>query len=86
MVLLRKNIARHIRDQHTPKVRSRCPVCRKTYKTAEWLKDHMRRGHGLSKEESEQIMRENRAIVECSEADDNPDNASQEEAAAQFSL
>jgi hypothetical protein len=63
MILLRKNIARHIRDQHTSKGRSRCPVCAKTYKTTEWLKDHMRRGHGLGKEETEQIIRDSKEEI-----------------------
>ena len=33
-----------------------CPVCQKTYKTADWLKDHIRRGHGYTKEDTDELM------------------------------
>jgi len=57
MVMLKKNMSRHIRDQHSvEKPRSVCPLCGKTYKTADWLKDHIRRGHNYSKEETAEIM------------------------------
>lgn len=56
--MLKKNFARHMRDMHTstPKPRSLCPLCQKSYKTADWLKDHIRRGHGYSKELTDQVM------------------------------
>ncbi len=82
MILLRKNIARHIRDQHTSKGRSRCPVCRKTYKTSEWLKDHMRRGHGLQREETERLIKENKAIVESVDEEDDAAGDEDEEISA----
>lgn len=56
--MLKKNFARHMRDMHTPtpKPRSLCPLCQKSYKTSDWLKDHIRRGHGYSKELTDQVM------------------------------
>lgn len=56
--MLKKNYARHMRDMHTPtpKPRSLCPLCQKSYKTSDWLKDHIRRGHGYSKELTDQVM------------------------------
>jgi uncharacterized C2H2 Zn-finger protein len=57
MIMLKKNLSRHIRDQHTTeRPRSTCPVCKKTYKTADWLKDHIRRGHGYTKEATDEVM------------------------------
>jgi len=57
MVMLKKNLSRHVRDQHSQeKPRSVCPLCGKTYKTADWLKDHIRRGHNYSKEETDELM------------------------------
>eukprot|EP00088_Acartia_fossae_P019146 TRINITY_DN2111_c0_g1_i2.p1 TRINITY_DN2111_c0_g1~~TRINITY_DN2111_c0_g1_i2.p1 ORF type:complete len:414 (+),score=125.19 TRINITY_DN2111_c0_g1_i2:129-1370(+) len=57
MVMLKKNLSRHVRDQHSQeKPRSVCPLCGKTYKTADWLKDHIRRGHNYSKEETDDLM------------------------------
>ena len=57
MIMLKKNLSRHVRDQHTTeRPRSVCPVCKKTYKTADWLKDHIRRGHGYSKEATDEVM------------------------------
>ena len=57
MVMLKKNLSRHVRDQHTiERPRSICPVCQKTYKTQDWLKDHIRRGHGYSKEDTDELM------------------------------
>ena len=91
MIMLKKNISRHVRDQHTvgrprsgrklidtrgqnhhtydtprsggsggeekkiyycyPNILNFlvCPICAKSYKTSDWLKDHIRRGHGYSK-------------------------------------
>ena len=57
--MLKKNFARHMRDMHTAgpaRPRSLCPLCQKSYKTADWLKDHIRRGHGYSKELTDQVM------------------------------
>ena len=56
--MLQKNFARHMRDMHTatPKPRSPCPLCQKSYKTQDWLKDHIRRGHGYTKELTDQVM------------------------------
>ena len=56
--MLKKNFARHMRDMHTatPKPRSLCPLCQKSYKTQDWLKDHIRRGHGYTKELTDQVM------------------------------
>ena len=56
--MLKKNFARHMRDMHTatPKPRSLCPLCQKSYKTSDWLKDHIRRGHGYTKELTDQVM------------------------------
>eukprot|EP00092_Neocalanus_flemingeri_P013551 GFUD01014613.1.p1 GENE.GFUD01014613.1~~GFUD01014613.1.p1 ORF type:complete len:403 (-),score=83.69 GFUD01014613.1:252-1460(-) len=57
IVMLKKNFARHMRDMHTmPKPRSLCPLCQKSYKTSDWLKDHIRRGHGYTKELTDQLM------------------------------
>jgi len=57
MVMLKKNLSRHVRDQHSQeKPRSVCPLCGKTYKTADWLKDHIRRGHNYTKEETDELM------------------------------
>jgi len=57
MIMLKKNLSRHIRDQHTvERPRSVCPICSKTYKTADWLKDHIRRGHGYTKEDTDDLM------------------------------
>ena len=40
IVILKKNFPRHFRDKHTgPKPRSLCPLCQKSYKTSDWLKD-----------------------------------------------
>ena len=40
IVILKKNFPRHFRDKHTgPKPRSLCPLCQKSYKTPDWLKD-----------------------------------------------
>ena len=36
--------------------RSQCPICQKSYKTPDWLKDHIRRGHGYTKEVFTPIM------------------------------
>ena len=36
--------------------RSQCPICQKSYKTPDWLKDHIRRGHGYTKEVCTPIM------------------------------
>ena len=42
---------------HTePKPRSLCPLCQKSYKTSDWLKDHIRRGHGYTKELTDKLM------------------------------
>ena len=55
--MLKKNFARHLRDMHTePKPRSLCPLCQKSYKTSDWLKDHIRRGHGYTKELTDKLM------------------------------
>ena len=55
--MLKKNFARHMRDMHTePKPRSLCPLCQKSYKTSDWLKDHIRRGHGYTKELTDKLM------------------------------
>ena len=57
IVMLKKNFARHMRDMHTePKPRSLCPLCQKSYKTSDWLKDHIRRGHGYTKELTDKLM------------------------------
>ena len=57
IIMLKKNFARHLRDMHTePKPRSLCPLCQKSYKTSDWLKDHIRRGHGYTKELTDQLM------------------------------
>jgi len=57
MVMLKKNLSRHIRDQHTEeRPRSQCPICQKSYKTPDWLKDHIRRGHGYTKEATDSLM------------------------------
>ena len=57
IVTLKKNFARHLRDMHTePKPRSLCPLCQKSYKTSDWLKDHIRRGHGYTKELTDKLM------------------------------
>jgi len=57
IIMLKKNFARHMRDMHTmPKPRSLCPLCQKSYKTSDWLKDHIRRGHGYTKELTDQLM------------------------------
>ena len=57
MVMLKKNLSRHIRDQHTvDRPRSNCPICQKSYKTPDWLKDHIRRGHGYTKEDTDDLL------------------------------
>ena len=57
LIMLKKNMSRHIRDQHsTDRPRSTCPLCHKSYKTPEWLKDHVRRGHGYTKELTDELM------------------------------
>jgi len=57
IVILKKNFPRHFRDMHTgPKPRSLCPLCQKSFKTSDWLKDHIRRGHGYTKELTDQLM------------------------------
>lgn len=57
IMMLKKNFARHMRDMHTtPKPRSLCPLCQKSYKTSDWLKDHIRRGHGYTKELTDKLM------------------------------
>ena len=57
IVMLKKNFARHMRDMHTePRPRSLCPLCQKSYKTSDWLKDHIRRGHGYTKELTDKLM------------------------------
>jgi len=58
IVMLKKNFARHMRDMHSnePKPRSLCPLCQKSYKTSDWLKDHIRRGHGYTKELTDKLM------------------------------
>jgi len=57
MVMLKKNLSRHTRDQHTEeRPRSQCPICQKSYKTPDWLKDHIRRGHGYTKEATDSLM------------------------------
>ena len=57
MVMLKKNLSRHIRDQHSmDRPRSTCPICTKSYKTPDWLKDHIRRGHGYTKEATDELL------------------------------
>ena len=57
IVMLKKNYARHQRDMHAkPKPRALCPLCQKSYKTSDWLKDHIRRGHGYTKELTDRLM------------------------------
>jgi len=57
MVILKKNLPRHVRDQHLQgKPRSVCPLCGKTFKIGSWLKDHIRRGHNYSKEETDELL------------------------------
>merc|ERR1711953_1578170 len=57
MVMLKKNLSRHIRDQHSmDRPRSTCPICQKSYKTPDWLKDHIRRGHGYTKEATDDLL------------------------------
>merc|ERR1711936_1226448 len=57
MVMLKKNLSRHIRDQHSmDRPRSTCPICQKSYKTPDWLKDHVRRGHGYTKEATDELL------------------------------
>ena len=57
MVMLKKNLSRHIRDQHSmDRPRSTCPICQKSYKTPDWLKDHIRRGHGYTKEATDELL------------------------------
>merc|ERR1711963_1190920 len=57
MVMLKKNLSRHIRDQHSmDRPRSTCPICTKSYKTPDWLKDHIRRGHGYTKEATDDLL------------------------------
>ena len=56
-VMLKKNLPRHIRDQHSmDRPRSTCPICTKSYKTPDWLKDHIRRGHGYTKEATDDLL------------------------------
>jgi len=57
MVMLKKNLSRHVRDQHSmDRPRSTCPICTKSYKTPDWLKDHIRRGHGYTKEATDELL------------------------------
>jgi len=57
MIMLKKNLSRHIRDQHSSdRPRSNCPICQKSYKTPDWLKDHIRRGHGYTKEATDELL------------------------------
>eukprot|EP00092_Neocalanus_flemingeri_P014025 GFUD01015131.1.p1 GENE.GFUD01015131.1~~GFUD01015131.1.p1 ORF type:complete len:368 (-),score=52.11 GFUD01015131.1:370-1473(-) len=57
MIMLKKNLSRHIRDQHSSdRPRSNCPICQKSYKTPDWLKDHIRRGHGYTKEATDDLI------------------------------
>ena len=70
--MLKKNFARHMRDMHsdTPKPRALCPLCQKSYKTQDWLKDHIRRGHGYTKELTDQVM----ASLETKSKTANPES------------
>merc|ERR1711902_442523 len=71
MVMLKKNLSRHIRDQHSmDRPRSTCPICQKSYKTPDWLKDHIRRGHGYTKEATDELL--SKMVVE--EEDDGLGN------------
>jgi uncharacterized C2H2 Zn-finger protein len=79
MIMLKKNLSRHVRDQHTTeRPRSVCPVCKKTYKTADWLKDHIRRGHGYSKDATDEVM----ALVKAQQEGRGGGNISSPELAA----
>merc|ERR1719476_609268 len=71
IVMLKKNYARHQRDMHAkPKPRALCPLCQKSYKTSDWLKDHIRRGHGYTKELTDQVM----ASLETKSKTANPES------------
>ena len=58
ITVLKKNYKRHVRDKHTEDLcRVACPQCFKTLKTEEGLRDHLRRGHGNTKEQTVWIMK-----------------------------
>jgi len=70
MVMLKKNLSRHIRDQHSmDRPRSTCPICQKSYKTPDWLKDHIRRGHGYTKEATDDLLSKMVTVLEEEEED-----------------
>ena len=36
--------------------RSECPLCGKTFKVMDWLKDHIRRGHNYTKQQMDELI------------------------------
>ena len=57
-IVLKKNYNRHVRVKHTEDHhRVRCPQCFKTLKNKEGLRDHLQRGHGNTKEQTDWIIR-----------------------------
>ena len=78
IVMLKKNFARHMRDMHTePKPRSLCPLCQKSYKTSDWLKDHIRRGHGYTKELTDKLMASLKTPTKLSNESQEPEDLKQ---------
>ena len=45
--MLRNNIQKHIRAKHTEDENAECPECAKTFKTSYYMKEHLRKFHGI---------------------------------------
>merc|ERR1712013_292555 len=45
--MLRNNIQKHIRAKHSEQENAECPECAKTFKTSYYMKEHLRKYHGI---------------------------------------
>ena len=45
--MLRTNIQKHIRAKHSEEENAKCPECAKTFKTFYYMKEHLRKIHGI---------------------------------------